>query len=299
MERGDVRDRAERHQIEQGEQVGLGAASEEAALAQHPHRGHRQQECDAHGGEMAMRGGQRALIQPVGVDQREGAGEHWRALVMIDHDHVDPGGMGHLQRLVRHRPAIDGDDQPGALPGDPHQRLARGAVAFQQAIGNVVLRLAAQRAQQPDQQRRAGRAIHVIVAIDGDRLGAEHRVGQPFGGAVHVVKSGRVGQEGAQGRVAVALDILVRHPAREQELGDDVDAEASGRIRDVHVAPAPAPGLAADRLADAEHVGGRGCCARIHARRLPAGTGQRKSRQVTFTTKRLRKIMIVCDQPIT
>ena len=68
-------------------------------------------------------------------------------------------------------------------------------------------------AQQADEQRGAGRAVDVIVAINGHLFAAHHRLGQPFGGGVHVAEDRGIGQEMAERRIAVALDIFGRHAA--------------------------------------------------------------------------------------
>ena len=61
MKRRHVGDRAERDKIEQCEQVWFLAGFEEAAPAQSAHSRNGEQEGDAHGGKMAMRGCQSSL----------------------------------------------------------------------------------------------------------------------------------------------------------------------------------------------------------------------------------------------
>ena len=78
-----------------------------------------------------------AFVEPVGVDQRERDREQARALVMVDDDHVEAGGVGLLERLERLRAAIDGDDQARAALLQLDQRLARRAVALHQPVGDV------------------------------------------------------------------------------------------------------------------------------------------------------------------
>ena len=191
------------------------------------------------------------LVEPVGIDQCRRLGQLGRAFVVIDHDHVDPGIMRHQQRLVRHRAAIDGDDQAGALLGQPHQRFARRSIAFEQAVRDVILRFQPQRPQQPDQQSRAGCAIDVIVAVDRRCFAGQHGLRQAFGGGIHVAQLGWIGQEAAQRRIAVPLDVVSPDPARQQKLRHQVMIEARP-IAEVHVATAPAPDTARDRAAQAE-----------------------------------------------
>ena len=92
-----------------------------------------------------MRGAVRALVEPVGIDHRMRDGEQAGALVMIDHDHVEPGRARFLERLERLRPAIDADRDARALGLQLDQRFARGAVALHQPVGDIDDRLGASR----------------------------------------------------------------------------------------------------------------------------------------------------------
>ena len=96
---------------------------------------------------------------------------------------------------MRHGPAIDGDDKAAAFLAKPDQRLARWAVSFEQAVGDIVPGIAAQHPHQPDKQGRAGCAVDVIVAVDGDLLGGQDGLGQPLGRRVHVAQERGIGQE--------------------------------------------------------------------------------------------------------
>jgi len=186
---------------------------------------------------------------------------------MVDHDHVDSCLVRHLQRFVCHCAAIDRDDQARSLAGNAHQSLAGGPIAFEQAVGYVVTRFVAKLAHQQDEQRCAGRAVDVVVAIDSHGLAGHHCLGETVGGGVHVAEFGRVRQEGAQRRGAVAFQILTRDTAREQKLGDDIVFKAARTVREVHVAATPAPGLAGERAVDAEE--GSGSRSHAYAIRLP------------------------------
>ena len=84
----DIGDGAERDEIEQVEQLGLGAVLEKAARAQRADQRGGEQEADADRGEMAVRGAL-ALVEPVGVDQRERVRQRGGAFVVVDDDHVD------------------------------------------------------------------------------------------------------------------------------------------------------------------------------------------------------------------
>ena len=188
-----------------------------------------------------------AFVEPVGIDQREGGRKHAGALVMVDDDDLERSGLGLLERFERLRAAVDADRQAGALFLELAQRLARRAVAFHQPVGDVDHRLGAEAAEQQDEQRRAGCSVDVIVAENCDRLARLDRVGEPFRALVHVLETGRVGQEIADRRGAVAREVGALNPAGEQQLVD----QRIGRQARFARSP-PAPWLAADRPLDIE-----------------------------------------------
>ncbi len=86
--------------------------------------------------EMAVRGAL-VLVEAVGVHQRQRRRQLGRAFVMIDHDHFGAGIRAIIERLEGLGTAIDGDDQAGAFALQAHQRLARGAIAFHQPVGDI------------------------------------------------------------------------------------------------------------------------------------------------------------------
>ena len=169
---------------------------------------------------------------------------------MVDDDHVEPGGACFLERVERLRAAVDAHRDARAPRLELDQRFARRAVAFHQPVGDVDDRLDVEPPEQQRQQRRAGRAVDVIIAEDGDRLALLDRVGEALGALVHVGKAARVGKEVADLRVAMAGKVVAGDAPGEQQLVDQrVHAEAVvGR-------PPPAPRLAGHGSFD---VQGRG-----------------------------------------
>ena len=274
MQRGDIGDGAQRDHIEQREQVRLLAIGEETPLAQRTDQRDRQQKGDADRGEMPMRGGLVFLVEPVGIDQRDRLRKIGAAFVVIDHDHVDPCRMRHTQRLMRHGTAIDRDDQAGARLAQLDQRFARGAIAFEQAVGDVIARLDTQFAQEADQQRGTRRPIDVVIAIDGDRFARDDRLGNPVGGNVHIAEQRWIGQEIAQGRLAMPFDIGGLDTARKQQLADDIVAQRRLGTQ-FHIAAAPTPCAAGEGRGYAEYVR-KGL--RCHNRAIAPACGQRKFR---------------------
>src|SRR5690606_33516563 len=99
---------------------------------------------------------------------------------------------------------------------------------------------------------------------DRYRLASLDRIGEPCGGGVHVAEDRRVGHEAAQRRRALALDILARHPAREQQLGDEIVGRQP-LARHVGAGAAPLPRLAEDRPVDAQRGAAHG---RVRAARM-------------------------------
>ncbi len=156
-----------------------------------------------------MSGSDVAFIKPIGVHHRDGSGQFAGALVMIDDDHVDSGIVRHCQRVMRHRAAIYGHDQARTLCAQTHQGFSRWAISLQQPIGNVMARLVSQHSQELDDERGTGRAIDVVIAEHGYRLTSHHRLGNTIGGDVHVLEFGWVGQKLAQGRRALASQIII------------------------------------------------------------------------------------------
>ena len=107
---------------------------------------------------------------------------------MIHHDYIHAHGVRRCQRFVRHGSAIHRHDQAGAFTGQPHQRFAGWPIAFKQPIRNVVPGLYAKIAQKQDQQRRAGCAINVIIAVNRDLFVRKDCIGQPACSAVHIAE---------------------------------------------------------------------------------------------------------------
>ena len=239
----DVRDGAERDEVEQVDELRLLAVCEEAAAAKLAHQRHAEQERHSDRREVTVRRAELAFVEPVGVDQREGDRKRRRALVMVDDDHVEAGVLRLLKRFERLRSAIDRDREARAALLELDQRRARRAIALHQPVGDVDHRLGAQPAQQEHEQGRAGRAVDVIIAENRDCLASLDRVGEPLRALVHVLEAGRVGQEVADRRLAVTLEVVATNSAGEQELVDQGIHRQSGLAR-----PAPFPRLPAGRL---------------------------------------------------
>ena len=120
-----------------------------------------------------------ALVEPVGIDQRMGDRKQAGALVMVDDDDVEIGSARFLKRVERLRAAIHADRDARAPSLEFDQRLPGRPVALHQPIGDVDHRVGIEPPKQQHQQRRAGGAVDVIIAEDGDRLAALDSIGEP------------------------------------------------------------------------------------------------------------------------
>jgi hypothetical protein len=84
VQRGDVGHRAQRDEIQQREEIRLGATGEVIALAQRADGRDRYEECDSDGREVSVRGARLALVQAVGIDECRRDRKLCRAFVMVD-----------------------------------------------------------------------------------------------------------------------------------------------------------------------------------------------------------------------
>ena len=148
------------------------------------------------------------LIQAIGIDLGKGFGQLRLGLVVIDDDHVQPRLRCRRQGLERHRPTVDRDDQRRPFSLQLQQRGCVGAIAFFQAVGNINGDLRPRPLQETLEQRRRGRAVHVVIAEDGDAFPRPHRACYPRCGLVHVFQMQRVRQMGFELGVQECLGIV-------------------------------------------------------------------------------------------
>ena len=260
MQSGDIGNRAERNEVEQGEKVRFLARREIIPAAQFANQRDGKQEGDPDRSQMPVRRTFIAFVEAVGIDQRCRDRKIGRTFVMVDNDHVHASLARGGKCVMGHRTAIHGHDEAAALFGNAHQRLSAGAVAFQQAVGDIMRSVDAEIAQQADQQRGTRRAVDVVVAIDGDRFAADDSLGDSLRSLVHVAEHRRIRQESAQSRVALPVEIAAFNPAGEQQLRDDVVHRQRRTVVHRHVAFAPAPGPSGQRAFDTADGAGYGVC---------------------------------------
>ena len=161
---------------------------------------------------------------------------------MVDDDDLKSGGLGLRKRVICHCTAIDGHDQTAAPCADADKGLTRRAITLHQPVGDVITRIKTQHTQQADEQRRTGRAIDVIVPIDGDLFARLDRLRQTQCSMLHILEYRWVGHEVANGRVTVSFDIVPVNAARHKQLGHQI-VRFEIRITPIGATAAPMPGL--------------------------------------------------------
>ena len=108
------------------------------------------------------------LVEPVRVDHGNRERQQRLGDMVVDDDEVEPRHPRRLQRIVRGGAAIDADDEAGALFLQLEQGRDVGPIAFAHAVGNVDRAVRADCRKKPQQQRRRGRAVDIVVAEDDD-----------------------------------------------------------------------------------------------------------------------------------
>ena len=255
LERDHVGDGAQRHQIEQAEEVGLGALGRpKTARTQHAVERHDGHEHQPDGGQVAEL---RKVVEAIGIDHGERGRQLLVGQMMVDHHHVETELARLRQRLVAAGAAIDGDQQRRALGGERAHRLHVGAVAFEQAIGDVDDRHKPALAQVARQRGRRGRAVDIVIAEDRDGFPTPDRIGQAYRRRRHAGEQVGIGHQRPHRRIEEGCDLLDRDPApgedARQKLGHVVVALRNReRARGALLVEPVAPGTAADRALDAE-----------------------------------------------
>jgi hypothetical protein len=157
--------------------------------------------------------------------------------VVVDHHHVHAELVGGLDLFHGGDAAVRADQEPRAAPRQLAHGLEVEAVAFHQPVRDVELHARGQRrargagrelAQRRDQQRGAGDAVHVVVAVDAERLALFQRALHPRHRGVDALQPERVWQ-------------LVE-PRREEALGRGGVAQAAGPERAAHRGQQPEGG---------------------------------------------------------
>ena len=121
--------------------------------------------------------------------------------MMVEYDDVHSETPRLGERLETGGSAIDRHQQRRATRRQRADRLAIGAIAFGDAVGNMDVAGHAAIVEEFRQQRRGTGAVDIVIAENRDGFVFLDRPDQPFGGFPHGGEAERLRQEGAQGRI--------------------------------------------------------------------------------------------------
>ena len=124
--------------------------------------------------------------------QDRAVGQLLGGLVVVGDDHLDPGRLGRGHLGDRADPAVDGDQQRGAAPGQFPDRRRGEPVAVVQAAGDQPVAVRSELAQGRDQDRGRADAVDVVVAVHGDPPAIGDRGADPIGDLGHRVEAERI-----------------------------------------------------------------------------------------------------------
>ena len=225
-QRHDIGNGRERHKVERSEQIRAFAAVPEACVAQSAIERDERHEDDARGAEIAEAG---EVVLTVGIDERRRLRQHLRRLMMIEHDHVKAKLAGDLERLAADGAAVDGHHKRRASRREILNGFDIGAITLGHAVGDVDDRLQSAGVQKFAEQRRAARAVDVVVAEDRDLLMGHDRALETLGRRLHIAQAKGVGHEIAEARSQMAFNRLWRDAAPCKHPGDQFVVSANLR----------------------------------------------------------------------
>ena len=138
------------------------------------------------------------LVQAVGVHHGQRFRQAGLGQVVVEDDafESEAGRMG--ERPEGRGAAINQQHEPAPLRREPVEGRFVGTVALGDAVGHMDARFAARRLEETREQRRGGRAVHIVVGEHGNGLAGFDRVGKPLGRGVHVLQVRRVRQRSPQ-----------------------------------------------------------------------------------------------------
>ena len=304
LQRNHIADCCQGHEVKQRKQVRRRAVH--AACPQHTRHIDKRQKDDTGGAKMALA---RQVVLAVGIDHSKG--RRWQLtdkLVVIEHHDIGPGLARGIDGGGAVGPAIDGDDQARAAGDKVAHRLRIRAVAFKNAVGNVDFMGHAVMGEEPAHLGRRGRAVHVIVAKDGDALAShDGRRNAPRGHA-HVRQAGRIGQQVTDRRFEETRRLVRLHTASCQHPRDDLaDTKRLGNGECAVIvgrAQPVMPGLTGGRNLHAQKdaVAVRShCCRFVHGRTMHAMAlkqqGRRGMASAAALVSPVRAMLRTCRDP--
>ena len=139
--------------------------------------------------------------------------------MVIEHDHIEAKLARDLERLAADGAAVDGHHERRASRGEILNRLDIGAVALGHAIGDMDDRLQPAGVQIFAEQRRAARAVDVVVAEDRHLLMGQDRAPEALGRRRHIAQAKGVRHEIAEAWREMAVDRLRQRRRARQARG--------------------------------------------------------------------------------
>ena len=170
--------------------------------------------------------------------------------MVVGDDQVDAQLAGQGRLLDAADPAIHGDQQIGLIGGQRADGFGVQPVAFVDAMGDVVADFGAEQFQAQPENRRAGHAVDVVVAVDGDPPSGADRGVDPLGGQRAAGQQFGIAEGRKLGIEKVAGGGRVGHAAADQQLGHHRrDARGVLQGRDTgRIVRVDAPALGHDEL---------------------------------------------------
>jgi len=200
----------------------------------------------------------RQIILAIGIDDGDGRGQRAADLVVVEHDDIGSGLVGRGDRRRAVGATVDGDDELRAARGEVAHRVGIGAVAFEDAVGDVDLGFDAVVGEKTLEQCRRRGAVDVVVAEDGDPLAPPHRFRDTRRRASHVGQAGGIWQQVTDRRVEETRRVVCQDTAAGQHAGDQIASALALRDRERHhllaIGKPVFPGQPGRRAADVEEV---------------------------------------------
>ncbi len=133
----------------------------------------------------AQAGERIATSGQAGMDDRFSVGQFIRGAVVIGNDQLQAQSAGKLCFGDAGNPAIDGNDQRRVGVGDLLQSFLVEAIAFVQAIGDMIMDIGVQQAEAADEDGGGRDTVGIVVTVDHDPLPLGNGRGNPLGGLRH------------------------------------------------------------------------------------------------------------------
>ncbi len=178
LERHDIADRRQRHDVQPLQQVDLWNSLVARLAKQALSAATSTRKTDTRSAATPL---PRKIVLAVRIHQSMAVRQIMCHLVVIDDDDVDIPLFGSPQSFVAGRATVDRHDQLRAVVDQLIDRRRVGSVAFEDAIGNIDTGLHAEMREETVHQRRGSRAIDVIVAEDRNVLAAPDCLDQASG----------------------------------------------------------------------------------------------------------------------